>query len=170
MARSAKPVALCGDSKLTKAEKEAREEAEKRYKGVSDLVYQCPEDLTTEREQELYIFLVNQLKSAAILNDLDIEIIKATVYCIINMNDANEAVKRHGPVIPDENGKLYKNPAVNIYKDYHTMYLSNSIRLGLSPSDRAKLSVMDVKNKQMEEDPLLKALRERNDERNDKRK
>ena len=26
MARSAKPVALCGDSKLTKAEKEAREE------------------------------------------------------------------------------------------------------------------------------------------------
>ena len=109
MARSAKPVALCGDSKLTKAEKEAREEAEKRYKGVSDLVYQCPEDLTTEREQELYIFLVNQLKSAAILNDLDIEIIKATVYCIINMNDANEAVKRHGPVILDENGKLYKN-------------------------------------------------------------
>ena len=47
MARAAQPVALCGDSKLTKAEKEAREEAEKRYKGVSDLVYQCPEDLTT---------------------------------------------------------------------------------------------------------------------------
>ena len=129
MARSAKPVALCGDSKLTKAEKEAREEAEKRYKGVSDLVYQCPEDLTTEREQELYIFIVNQLKSAAILNDLDIEIIKATVYCIINMNDANEAVKKHGAVILDENGKLYKNPAVNIYKDYHTMYMAEILKV-----------------------------------------
>ena len=165
MARTAKPVALCENSRLTKEEKAARLKAEQKYQGVGDLVYQCPSDLITEREQELYIFIVNQLKSAAILNDLDIEIIKATVYCIINMNDANEAVKRHGAVILDENGKLYKNPAVNIYKDYHTMYLSNSIRLGLSPSDRAKLSVMDIKNKQIEEDPLLKALRERNDKR-----
>lgn len=161
MARAAKPVALCGDSKLTKAEKQAREEAEQKYKGTGDLVYQCPSDLITEREKKLYIFIVNQLKSSGVLNDLDIEIIKSTVICIINMNDANDSVREYGTVITDENGKLYKNPAVNIYKDYHTMYLSNSIRLGLSPSDRAKLSVIDIKNKQVEEDPLLKALKNR---------
>lgn len=161
MARAAKPVALCGNSKLTKAEKEAREKAEQKYKGVGNAVYKCPSDLVSKREKKLYKFIVNQLKSSGILNDLDIEIIKSTVSCVINMNDANEFIKEHGTVITDENGKLYKNPGVNVYKDYHTMYLSNSIRLGLTPSDRAKLSVIDMKNKQEEEDPLLKALRNR---------
>lgn len=159
MGKSAKPVNLI-NSKLSKEERQARKEAEEKYKGNSDLVYQCPTELKTKREKELYTFIVNQLKSAAILNDLDVEIIKSTVFCIIQMNDANSSIKKHGAIIEDE-GRIYKNPAVNIYKDYHTMYLSNSTRLGLSPADRAKLSVIDVKNKQKEEDPLLKALRER---------
>ena len=159
--RPAKPVALCGSSKLTKAEKQAREEAEKKYKGVGKLVYRCPSDLVTKREKDLYKFIVKHLKSSDILNDLDIEIIKSTVFCIISMNDANEFIRKHGTVLTDDNGKFHKNPSVNIYKDFHAMYLSNSIRLGLSPADRAKLSVIDMKNKQAEEDPLLKALKNR---------
>ncbi len=162
MARSAKPVALCENSRLTKSEKQAREEAEQKYKYNDDLVYQCPSDLKTKREKELYIFIVNMLKSSGILNNLDIEIIKSTVFCIIEMNDSKALIKKYKSIINDD-GRLYKNPAVNVYKDFHTMYLSNSIRLGLTPSDRAKLAVIDVKNKQIEEDPLLKALRERDD-------
>ena len=77
------------------------------------------------------------------------------------MNDANNDIRTFGTTITDENGKLYKNPAVGVYKDYHAMFISNSIRLGMSPADRAKLAVIDVKNKQIEEDPLLKALKER---------
>ena len=161
MARTAKPVALCGDSKLTKAEKDARIEAEEKYKGDGDLVYSLPEDLVTDREKNLYLFIVNQLKGAGILNNLDIELLKSTVFCIINMNDANNDIRTFGTTITDENGKLYKNPAVGVYKDYHAMFISNSIRLGMSPADRAKLAVIDVKNKQIEEDLLLKALKER---------
>lgn len=164
MARTAKPVALCGDSRLTKADIQAREEAEQRYKGVSNLVYQCPEDLTTDRERELYMFIVNQLKSAGILNDLDIEMIKSTVFCIIHMNDANASIRDYGSTIESSDGKIYKNPAVGVYKDFYTMFVSSSVRLGLSPSDRAKLAVIDIKNKEKEEDPLLKALRERNND------
>lgn len=160
MGKSAKPVDLV-NSKMSKEEREARKKAEQRYKGVANKVYRCPSELKTNREKQLYKFIVNQLKSAAILNDLDIEIIKSTVFCIINMNDANEFINSNGTIISDENGKFYKNPAVNVYKDYHSMFLSNSIRLGLSPADRAKLSVIDMKNKQAEEDPLLKALKNR---------
>lgn len=161
MPRPAKPVALCENSRLTKEEKAARLKAEQKYQGVGDLVYQCPSDLVTDREQELYMFLVNQLKSAEILNNLDIEMIKSTVFCIINMNDANNSIRQYGSIIETEDGKIYKNPAVGVYKDYHAMFISNSIRLGLSPADRAKLAVLDTKNKQEEEDQLLKALRER---------
>ena len=160
MGKSAKPVDLV-NSKMSKEEREARKKAEQRYKGVANKVYRCPSELKANREKQLYKFIVNQLKSAAILNDLDIEIIKSTVFCIINMNDANEFINSNGTIISDENGKFYKNPAVNVYKDYHSMFLSNSIRLGLSPADRAKLSVIDMKNKQAEEDPLLKALKNR---------
>lgn len=160
MGKSAKPVDLV-NSKMSKEEREARKKAEQRYKGVANKVYRCPSELKANREKQLYKFIVNQLKSAAILNDLDIEIIKSTVFCIINMNDANEFINSNGTIISDENGKFYKNPAVNVYKDYHSMFLSNSTRLGLSPADRAKLSVIDMKNKQAEEDPLLKALKNR---------
>lgn len=160
MGKSAKPVDLV-NSKMSKEEREARKKAEQRYKGVANKVYRCPSELKANREKQLYKFIVNQLKSAAILNDLDIEIIKSTVFCIINMNDANEFINSNGTIISDENGKFYKNPAVNVYKDYHSMFLSNSIRLGLSPADRARLSVIDMKNKQAEEDPLLKALKNR---------
>lgn len=157
MARASKPVALCGDSKLTKAEKQAREEAEQKLKGNDDLVYQCPHGLN-KRERKLYMFIVECLKSSGILNNLDIEIIKSTVFCIVNMNDANEHIREHGAVLIDDNGKVYKNPATNVYKDYHSMYITNSIRLGLTPSDRSKLAIMDVQNKEKEEDVLLKIL------------
>ena len=42
MARASKPVALCNGN-LTKEEREARLKAEQRYKGNSDLVYECPD-------------------------------------------------------------------------------------------------------------------------------
>ena len=90
-------------------------------------------------------------------------IIKSTVFCIIELNNSQDLIKKHGQVIIDDFGKMSRNPAINNYKDFHAMYLANSIRLGLSPSDRAKLAIMDVKNKQKEEDPVAKALRERND-------
>ena len=157
MARASKPIALTTGAR-TKEEIQAREEAEKRFKGEDDLVYQCPSDLITPREKQLYMFLVNQLKNSGILNNLDIEILKSTVFCIIQMNEANDNIRKNGTVVIDDNGKMYKNPATTVYKDYHAMFITNSIRIGLTPSDRSKLAILDVQNKEKEEDPLLKIL------------
>ncbi|MCF0163198.1 MAG: phage terminase small subunit P27 family [Fusobacterium necrophorum] len=161
--RPAKPVSLCEkSSRLTKAEKNAREESENKFKGVDDKIYNCPKEFKTKREKELYLFLIKNLKNTGILNNLDIEIIKSTVFCIIQLNDAQEFIKKHGQTIIDDSGRMSKNPAINTYKDFHSIFLSNSIRLGLSPSDRAKLAILDVKNKQKEEDPLLKIVNKLN--------
>lgn len=156
MAMASKPIALCSGAR-TKEEIQAREEAEKRFKGEDNLVYQVPSELD-EQEKELYLFLVEQLKNSGILNNLDIEILKSTVFCIIQMNKANDHIRKHGATLEDGTGKLYKNPNTNIYKDYHSMFITNSIRLGLTPSDRSKLAILDVQNKEKEEDPLLKIL------------
>lgn len=157
MAKASKPVALCKKN-LTKEEREARLKAEQKYKGNSDLVYECPDELTTELEQELYMFIVNTLRPVDILNNLDIFLIVQTVKCIVHMRSANDDIIKYGSIIETDDGRVYKNPAVGVYKDFYSMFVSNSTRLGLSPSDRAKISLIDVKNKQQDQDPLLQLL------------
>lgn len=160
MAKATKPIALCS-KKMSTEERDARKRAEERYKGNSDLVYECPEELTTELEQELYMFIVNTLKPADILNNLDIFLIVQTVKSIVHMRSANDDIIKYGSIIETDDGRVYKNPAVGVYKDFYSMFVSNSTRLGLSPSDRAKIATIDVKNKQQEADPLLKLLADR---------
>ena len=157
MAKATKPIALCA-KKMSNDEREARKKAEQRYKGESDLVYECPDELTTELEQELYMFIVNTLRPVDILNNLDIFLIVQTVKCIVHMRSANDDIIKYGSIIETDDGRVYKNPAVGVYKDFYSMFVSNSIRLGLSPSDRAKLAVLDTKQKQEEADPLLQLL------------
>ena len=157
MAKATKPIALCA-KKMSNDEREARKKAEQRYKGESDLVYECPEELTTELEQELYMFIVNTLRPVDILQNLDIFLIVQTVKCIVHMRNANDDIIKYGSIIETDDGRVYKNPAVGVYKDFYSMFVSNSIRLGLSPSDRAKIAVLDIKQKQQEADPLLQLL------------
>ena len=160
---TAKPQAL-QTGHFTKEQREQRAEADAKMKGNDDLVYEVPNDLKTKHEKELYIFLVENLKASGILNNLDIELIKQTVFCIIQMENAQKHIKKHGQVIQKPDGSFAKNPSMNIYKEYQQIYISNSIRLGLSPADRAKLACLAVQQKNVEEDPLLKALKGDDDE------
>lgn len=162
MPRPAKPIALCGDRlKISNEEKEARLKSEERYRGKSDMIYECPSDLETELEREIYMYIVNCLKPANILQNLDIFLIKNTVQCIIHMNKANELIKEQGITLESPDGKIYKNPAVTIAKDFFNIFVQNSNRLGLSPADRAKLSILDLKQTKQDQDPLLQLLADR---------
>lgn len=158
MARSAKPVDL-QTSHLTRKEITERKEAEEKLKGNDDLVYTPPTSLKTKKEKELYKFLVEQLKASGILNNLDIQILAQTVDSIIKMQDANKLIKKYGMVIEKEDGTLQKNPAVTIYKEYQQIFYQCCMSLGLSPSSRAKLSIINLADKNNKEDPTLKALR-----------
>lgn len=158
MSKSAKPIAI-NSSHLTKEEIADRKEQEEKLQGNDDLVYIPPKELRTKTEKELYIYLVDQLKVSGILNNLDIQILTQTVDSIINMRAAKKAIKKYGQVIQKIDGSLQKNPAINIYKDYSSIFYQCCLQLGLSPSARAKLSVINIKNKENKEDPLLKALR-----------
>lgn len=153
MSKAPKPLALV-KKHLTKDEIAEREAVEERYKLNDDLVYFPPDDLEAE-ERELYLFIVNTLRPAEILCNLDIEIIRQTVNAVIRMNEAEKHIKKYGQVIEQPDGKLVKNPSVGIYNDFHKVYQSNSAKLGLSVSDRAKLSILDLKKKEEKSDPLL---------------
>ncbi|RMC95198.1 phage terminase small subunit P27 family [Clostridium autoethanogenum] len=158
MALSAKPVDL-QRSHLTKQEITERKEEEQKLKGNNNKVYKAPSYLSKE-EKKLYKFIVKELEASNILNNLDITILETTVDAIVKMKECKKILDEHGLVIPKEDGTLSRNPASLIYKDYVNIFNKCCAEIGLSPSSRAKLSVINVNAKSAKEDPVLQALRD----------
>ncbi len=156
MARASKPVDLQA-AHLTKEEYNRRKQAEQDLKGNDDLVYKPPKTLSKE-EKKLYKFIVQQLQASDILNNLDITILETTVDAIVRMQECKQLIDEHGLVTIKEDGSLIRNPASVIYKDYNAIFNKCCMELGLSPSARSKLAVLNVKTEQDKQDPLLKVL------------
>ena len=150
MARTPKPVTM-QSSHLTKEEVESRLEQEEKLKGNNDKVYSAPRGMKKE-VKNIYEFIVNELRHADILNNLDIELISTTAYAIFRMKDARKHLDTEGSVITDINGKMFKSPYVQVEKDYQGIFHTGCLQLGLSPSSRAKLALMATQNEEEEEE------------------
>lgn len=154
MAKSPKPVALMTKN-LTKEEKEIRLEQEAKLKGNSDKVYRPPKG-TNKEVAKIYKTIVTELKEANILNNLDIELIMNTAYAIYRMREARQKLDEDGPIITtfkivENNGQvekiptgLTKHPAVTVEKEYQAIFHTGCLQLGLSPSSRAKLTLINM--------------------------
>ena len=95
--RPPKPLALMTKN-LTKEEIQIRTEQEEKLKGRDDKVYKAPKGLPKE-VAKIYKTIVNELKEANILNNLDIELITTTAYAIFRMKEAREKIDRDGVVL-----------------------------------------------------------------------
>ncbi|WP_342045977.1 phage terminase small subunit P27 family [Bacillus sp. OTU530] len=156
MARASKPVDL-QTAHLTKEEYKQRKQAEEKLKGNDGLVYKPPSHLSKE-EKKVYKFIVEELRSSQILNNLDITILETTVDAVVRMQECKNIINEHGLVTIKEDGTLVRNPASIIYKDYNAIFNKCCMEIGLSPSARSKLAVLNVKNEQDKQDPLLQLL------------
>ena len=142
MARAPKPVAL-QTAKMSKEEREIRQEAEDRLKGDDSKVYEVPPGLN-KKVAEIYMAIVNELKHANILNNLDVDLVSTTADAIYRLRNARRNLDRMGEVIMDHNGRLVKSPWVQVSKDYQGIFHAGVRELGLSPSSRAKLAMYQV--------------------------
>lgn len=88
--------------------------------------------------------IVNELRHAKVLNNLDVELISVTADSIYRLAVARQNLDKYGEVIEDSNGKLFKSPWVQITKDYQVIFHAGVRELGLSPSSRAKLAMYHV--------------------------
>ena len=93
---------------------------------------------------KIYMNIVEELKSAKVLNNLDVDLISITADSIYRLGVARKNLDEHGEVIADFNGKLTKSPWVQITKDYQAIFHAGVRELGLSPSSRAKLAMYQV--------------------------
>lgn len=142
---------------------EAREEVEQSLKGSSDLVFSVPDQLD-ELGEAYYRFLVEELRDANILSNLDIPILTQTADALSKMEQADQFIRDEGLLYykydKEGNQEPKEHPAVGIKQKYLTQFRALSTQLGLSPSSRASLAEMNMQKEEDEEDPVLKVIRQ----------
>ena len=158
MPKASKPVSMM-NKHLSKDEVEALKEAEAKVKTASDKVYEIPTDII-KSEQEVYKFIVEEMKELDLLTNLDIERIKICANAVVNIRQARVLIRKYGLVYEKPDGSLQKNPAVNVLKDYEAIYSKCEKELCLSPQSRMALSKMMADIQANSEDELLKILSE----------
>ena len=166
MARPPKPVDL-RTGHLTKAEIESRKKAEESLKGLDDEIDKIPQWLDKDAKK-IYKWLIKQLKEIGILTNLDIEIVAICADAQAKMHQANKLIQEQGLIVTHINRSgattYIENPAIKIFQKYQQIYQKNIQELGLSPSARAKMSLIKVEQDKNSQDPLLKILSEEDDE------
>ncbi len=128
--------------KVSKEEREKRIEAEKKLVGERDLL-ETPPDYLSYEEQILYIELINPLLHIECLGNSDREVfaIMANAKCM--MLECQKEIEEFGLFVQkiDRFGNIerVKNPAVDVYAKYESIFNKNQAQIGLSASARTKL-------------------------------
>lgn len=140
----------------TKEEIEKRKEAEESIKGNNNKIT-IPPDYLSDKEKNIYKYIVNELVDTNILTNLDVFILCKFVETIIQLYKLREIKSKNiNAMIDSRVTALFKELNKDFYKCIE--------ELSLSPQARAKLANLAVQNKEEKEDPLIKILKGEDDD------
>ena len=163
MARQRKPAALKQGKSESKAQLQQRKQIEDMLNGDDDLVYSVPQNLDA-KGQVFYQFIVEELRHANILTNIDIPLIEQTADCLSKMRECDIMLEKNGLFYEEldryGNSKLVENVAMKTKLNLMTKYSQFCNALGMSPSSRAALASKKIEAKEEQQDPLLKLLKE----------
>ncbi|MDK0789912.1 phage terminase small subunit P27 family [Clostridium perfringens] len=162
MAKPRVPMEL-QSKKVSKEEREARIEAERKLVGDRDLLLRPPSYLN-KQEKKIYKELIKPLLHIESLGNSDREIFAIMANAKAMMIEAKKSIENDGMLIPKMdrfgNVEMKENPCIKIYKDYESIFNKNQSQIGLSASARTKLvQIKQEKEEQSELDNILGALR-----------
>lgn len=149
MPRPIKPIDT-NNSHMSKQEREARKEAEEKIKGnvKSDKIKNPPKSLSKEGKK-IYKEIINELEMSGIdITNLDITLLEQVANSIDTMRKCQEIL--HEDTLNKQANSVYFK-AFNVFKQCAS-------ELGLSPSARAKLSMLKKQQEDKDNDLLLKIL------------
>lgn len=137
---------------LSKEAKKKRIEAEDKLRGLDDKL--IPPSYLTETQIEIFRYIVEELKASKLLGNLDIYILVTCVIAIDRVQQIEQQI--------NEDSNLLLNKQLLVSKDKYTRDFFRCLNeLSLSPQSRAKLGNINLLEKEKDEDPLLKVLRNR---------
>ena len=150
-----KPVSLNSGHHNTKEQLKARTDAEESLKG-ENIGSDIPKRLTNNGKEIYKKLLVSFPKG--FLTASDAHTLEIVANALDNMQTSQLDINTRGLLLDDDS----ENPSIRIYEKYSKIFNTFGSKLGMSPRDRAALAVVMVNQQSEEEDPLLKALRNRN--------
>lgn len=154
MARPCKSITT-QTGRVAKAKMEARQQQEEKLKGEADKI-KPPTYLNTE-QKKIFKYIVEELEAAGILGNLDIYILSTCAISIARLIDIEK-------IINDDLSKLFDKALMSAKDKYTKDFFRCCNELSLSPQSRAKLGNLAVQAKDKEQDQLLKALKDDDDD------
>ena len=151
MARPAKAAAT-RTGNMTKNEKNDRVEQENRIRGEDNAL--IPPDYLTNKQKSLFNYIVEQLKTAEILGNLDAFILAQAAISIDRLSYIEDSINKDAALLFDSKFMASKDK-------YTKDFFRCCNELSLSPQSRAKLANQFVQSKK---DPLLEALADDDDD------
>jgi len=149
MARPSKSVNTISKN-LTKEERAARLEAEEKLRGDNSKL--TPPEYLTATQQEIYLFIIGQLKASNILGNIDTYVLESCVIAIDRMREIEALINNDPKMMLDKD-------VMRARKDYRDTFFRCCNELSLSPQSRAKIGIINVQKKEQDGDELLKVLR-----------
>ncbi|NFO70769.1 P27 family phage terminase small subunit [Clostridium botulinum] len=150
MARPCKSVNLMSKH-LTKEEKENRHEHEEQLKGKADNI--VPAQKLNDNQLYLFNYIKSELSESGLLSNLDIFILTKCAIAIDRLQNIERKINSNP-------GLMFNKDVKSTKETYDKDFYRCCNELSLSPQSRAKLANINLNAKNEKEDPLLKALRE----------
>lgn len=154
MARPCKNVNLMSKH-LTKEEIESRQEQEEQLKGKADNIE--PPNYLNDNQAKLFNYIKNELEESKLLSNLDVYILSSCVIAIDRLQFIESKINKNP-------GLIMQNQIMSAKDKYTKDFYRCCNELSLSPQSRAKLGNINLQAQKEKEDPVLKALREDDEE------
>lgn len=146
-----KPIAL-QTKHSGKEEIQKRIEAEEKLKGNTTIEITPPSNLSTNGKK-IYKNII-QILPDGFLNGGDIYVVNIIAEALDKLQECQKEIKKNGLFIEGN-----ENKAVATYKKYVDIFNTFSTKIGLSPRDRASLSILNINSETEKSDELLQVLR-----------
>ena len=148
-----KPIGL-KQGKIAKGQIKARIDAEEKLKG--DPIAAAAPNRLTENGVRIYNKLLTSFPKD-FLTSSDSHTLEIVANSLDMMQTAQEDINSRGQLLADDS----ENPSIRIYERYSKIFNTFGSKLGMSPKDRAALAIIMTTQAAEDEDPLLKALKNR---------
>lgn len=134
---------------LSNSDRTERVHVEEELRGKRDCLE--PPDWLTARQKELFGFIVNELKEADILGNLDIFVLTQFVIAMDRIMTIENKINKSPSLLHDKD--------LMSAKDKYSKDLYRCIsELSLSPQARAKIGTLNLAKRKKEADPVLQIL------------
>jgi P27 family predicted phage terminase small subunit len=136
----------------TKEDIEKRIKAESELRGTTTIEIVPPSSLSTNGKK-IYKNII-QILPDGFLNGGDTYVVNIIAEALDKMQECQKEIKKNGLFVDGIESK-----AVGTYKKYTDIFNTFSTKIGLSPRDRASLSVLNINQENEKNDEVLKALK-----------